>query len=281
LLYPIASFSSWASRWILYLFKVRFDPENIKPVFGKVELNNLLEESYDNNRNEHASFNHDVRIFQNALDFSKVKLRECIIPRTEVVAVEIEESLDELRDRFIETGLSKILVYKESIDNIVGYVHSSELFKNPKSIRSRIINIPFVPETMTASKLMALFMQEKRSIAVVVDEFGGTSGIVTLEDIMEEIFGEIEDEHDTTDLQFNKVGENEYILSGRLEIDFVSEKLDLDLPKSEDFETVAGLILYHYENLPKVNDVIKIKNMQFKILNATQNKIELVRLTLT
>ncbi|MFB6342663.1 hemolysin family protein [Saccharicrinis sp. FJH62] len=278
LLYPVASFSSWVSAKILRLFRVKFDTSEEKPVFGRIELNNLLEETYDSNQGESAPIDHDVKIFQNALDFSRVKLRECVIPRTEVVAVDIESSLEDLKLRFIETGLSKILIYKENIDHVVGYVHSSELFKNPKTLRSRIMNIPIVPETMAASKLLKVFMQEKRSIAVVVDEFGGTSGIVTMEDIMEEIFGEIEDEHDSTDLQINLVGENEYVLSGRLEIDDVNEKLNLELPKTDDFETVAGLILFHYENLPKVNDIIDIGKFKFKILKATENKIELVKL---
>ncbi|MFB6319064.1 hemolysin family protein [Saccharicrinis sp. FJH54] len=278
-LYPVASFSSWASAKILRIFRVRFDTMEEKPVFGRIELNNLLEETYENTNGDSVPIDHDVKIFQNALDFSRVKLRECVIPRTEVVAVDIDSSLEDLKQRFIETGLSKIVIYKENIDHVVGYVHSSELFKNPKTLRSRIMNIPIVPETMAASKLLKVFMQEKRSIAVVVDEFGGTSGIVTLEDIMEEIFGEIEDEHDSTDLQISSVGENEYILSGRVEIDNVNEKLNLELPKTDDFETVAGLILYHYENLPKVNDIIDIGKFKFKILKATENKIELVKLT--
>lgn len=279
LLYPIASFASLLSRKILGLFNVKFDAETEKPVFGKLELNSFLEESYENVNGETQLMDHDVKIFQNALDFSKIKLRECIIPRTEVVALDINTSLEELSLKFVETGLSKILIFKENIDNIIGYIHSSELFKNPKTLRSRVLDVPIVPETMAASKLLKLFMQEQKSIAVVVDEFGGTSGIVTLEDIMEEIFGEIEDEHDSTDLQASAVGDNEYILSGRLEIDYVNDVLGLNLPKSDDFETVAGLILFHHENLPNINDVIEIGSLIFKVLNASQNKIELVRLT--
>lgn len=279
LLYPIASFSSWASAKFLRLFKVKFDASEEKPVFGRIELNNLLEETYENKSGDMQSIDHDVKIFQNALDFSQVKLRECIIPRTEVIAIDIDSSLEELNQKFIETGLSKILIYKDSIDHVVGYIHSSELFKHPKTLRSRIMDIPIVPETMAASKLLKVFTQEKRSIAVVVDEFGGTSGIVTLEDIMEEIFGEIEDEHDSTDLTINTIGANEYELSGRVEIDYVNEKLGLELPKTDDFETVAGLILYHYENLPKVNDIVEINKFKFKILKALENKIELVKLS--
>jgi CBS domain containing-hemolysin-like protein len=279
-LYPIASFSTWVSRKMLQIFRVNFDSSSDKPVFGRVDLSNLLTQSYESHKANPDSMDHDVKLFHNALDFSKIKLRECIIPRTEVVAMDIDTTVEALNQKFVETGLSKILIYKENIDNIIGYIHSSELFKNPKSLRSRIIQVPIVPETMAASKLMQLFMKEKKSLAVVVDEFGGTAGIVTLEDVIEEIFGEIEDEHDSTDLKAEKIGENEYILSGRLEIEYVNEKFNIALPKTDDFETVAGLILYAHENLPKVNDIIIFNKFNFRILSATSNKIELVKLTI-
>jgi CBS domain containing-hemolysin-like protein len=279
-LYPIASFSTWVSKKMLQIFRVNFDSSSDKPVFGRVDLSNLLTQSYESHKANPDSMDHDVKLFHNALDFSKIKLRECIIPRTEVVAMDIDTTVEALNQKFVETGLSKILIYKENIDNIIGYIHSSELFKNPKSLRSRIIQVPIVPETMAASKLMQLFMKEKKSLAVVVDEFGGTAGIVTLEDVIEEIFGEIEDEHDSTDLKAEKIGENEYILSGRLEIEYVNEKFNIALPKTDDFETVAGLILYAHENLPKVNDIIIFNQFNFRILSATSNKIELVKLTI-
>ena len=279
-LYPIASFSTWISKKMLRIFKVNFDSNADKPVFGRVDLSNLLEQSYESHKANPESIDHDVKLFHNALDFSKIKLRECIIPRTEVVAMDIDTSVEALNQRFVETGLSKILIYKENIDNIIGYIHSSELFKNPKSLRSRIIQVPIVPETMAASKLMQLFMKEKKSLAVVVDEFGGTAGIVTLEDVIEEIFGEIEDEHDLTDLKAEKISDFEFILSGRLEIEYVNERFNLALPKTDDFETVAGLILYAHENLPKINDIITFDKFNFRILSATSNKIELVKLTI-
>lgn len=281
LFYPIASFSSWASKAILSWFNVNFNENTTQTVFGRIDINNMLEESIDSPQGEIAEVNKDVKLFQNALDFSNVRLRECVVPRTEVVAVDIEASLEELRQKFIESGFSKIVVYNENIDNIVGYIHSSEFFKNPKTLRSEVRQMPIVPETMAANKLMQLFMQQKKSIAVVVDEFGGTSGIVTLEDIMEEIFGEIVDEHDTIDLLAQKVSDNEFILSGRMEIDAVNEKFGLGLPESDEYETVAGLILNKLEKLPKVNEEIQIDQYQFKILNISPTKIEMVRLKLS
>ncbi len=281
LFYPIASFSSWASKAILSWFNVNFNENTTQTVFGRIDINNMLEESIDSPQGEIAEVNKDVKLFQNALDFSNVRLRECVVPRTEVVAVDIEASLEELRQKFIESGFSKIVVYNENIDNIIGYIHSSEFFKNPKTLRSEVRQMPIVPETMAANKLMQLFMQQKKSIAVVVDEFGGTSGIVTLEDIMEEIFGEIVDEHDTIDLLAQKVSDNEFILSGRMEIDAVNEKFGLGLPESDEYETVAGLILNKLEKLPKVNEEIQIDQYQFKILNISPTKIEMVRLKLS
>lgn len=273
--YPLASISAWLSFKLLRLLGIKIGINSDEYVFGKVDLHHILQENIVQNKEEIET---DVKLFQNALDFSKIKLRECIVPRTEIVAVDIDESLEILKQKFIETGFSKILIYKETIDNIVGYFHLSDLFKNPKSLRSRIRKIPFVPETMVANKLMSVFIQEKKSIAIVVDEFGGTAGVVTLEDIMEEIFGEIEDEHDNTAYQMQQVDETHFILSARLEIDFINEKLALDLPVSEDYETIAGLILYHNEHLPKANDEILVKKLKFKILKASTTRIELVNM---
>ena len=277
ILYPIAAFSSLVSRKLLGLFKVNVTTDEEKPVFGKVDLDHFVQESMLDVASAEIP-EHDVKIFQNALDFSSVRLRNCIIPRTEVEAVDIGVTIQEVAQRFIETGYSKILVYKENIDHIVGYLHSSELFKNPKDLRSRVNLLPIVPETMPASKLMSIFMQEKKSIAVVVDEFGGTSGIVTLEDIMEEIFGEIEDEHDTRDQIANRVGDNEFVMAGRVEIDFMNEEFGLSLPVSEEYETVAGLLLSYHKNFPQVNEEIMVDDFLFKILKVTQTRIELVRL---
>lgn len=188
--------------------------------------------------------------------------------------------IDQLKQRFIETGFSRILFYENHIDNIIGYVHSAIIFNSPSSIRPYLKNVMTIPETMPANKLLSTFIQEHLSIAVVVDEFGGTAGIVTTEDILEEIFGEIEDEHDTSDFIEKKINENEFILSGRFEIDFLNEKYNLNIPETEEFETLAGFILFHYESIPKINSIIQIENYTIKILKASNTKIELVHLTI-
>ena len=205
-------------------------------------------------------------------------MRDCIVPRTEIVACDTSATMEELRSKFIETGLSKILVYNENIDNIIGYIHSSELFKNPEDWTQHIRSVSIVPETMAANKLMKLLMQEKKSLAVVVDEFGGTSGIVTLEDLVEEIFGEIEDEHDMKSHVAKKVSDNEYLLSGRMEIDTLNEMFGLDLPESDDYVTIAGFILHFYQKFPKLNETVQIDKYSFKIIKVTATKIELVRM---
>ena len=218
-----------------------------------------------------------LRFFQNALDFSNVRLRDCIVPRTEIVACDKTATLG-IAFSFIETRLSKILVYNENIDDIVGYIHSSELFKNPEDWTQSIRSVSIVPETMAANKLMKVLMQDKKSMAVVVDEFGGTSGIVTLEDLVEEIFGEIEDEHDIKSYVAKKVGDDEYLLSGRMEIDALNEKFDLELPESDDYVTIAGFILHFYQKFPKLNETVVIDKYSFKIIKVTATKIELVRM---
>ncbi len=276
-LYPIASFSAYMSRIFFKLIGYNIKDKAEEAEFGRVDLHHILSESMDQTDEPLEA---DVKLFQNALDFSKVKLRECAIPRTEICAVEIDEPQEKLVQMFIESGYSKILVFKETIDNIIGYVHLSDLFKNPKTLQSRIRKIPFVVETMAANKLMSLFMQENKSIAVVVDEFGGTSGVVTLEDIMEEIFGEIEDEHDSNDYHIQQIDSNCYELSARLEIDYVNEKLGLELPESEDYETIAGMILFFNEDMPKVNDEIRVEDFSIKIVKSSATRIELVHLRL-
>ena len=221
----------------------------------------------------------EVRIFQNALDFSRLKLKNCIVPRTEIVAIELNASVSELLDVFVKSSYSRILVYKENIDNIVGYVHSSDMFDKPADIRSLLNPLVVVPETMAANKLLKLFLQQRKGIALVVDEFGGTAGVITLEDVMEEIFGEIEDEHDDENEHIAKqLNPDEYLLSGRLEIKEVNEQFGLELPVSEDYVTIAGLILSRNQILPAKNDVIPIEEYQFSILRMAATRIELVRL---
>ena len=277
ILYPISKFSSGVSYLFLRLFGMKVNKEASAKAFGKVDLDYFVQSSIDNAESE-ETLDTEVKIFQNALDFSTVKIRDCIVPRTEVVAVALDTSLEELKNRFVESGISKIIVYDGNIDNVVGYIHSSEMFRNPKDWRDHVKEVPIVPETMAAHKLMKLFTQQKKTIAVVVDEFGGTSGIVSLEDLVEEIFGDIEDEHDNTSYICKQIGEHEYVLSARLEIEKVNETFDLDLPESDDYLTVGGLILNQYQSFPKLHELVSVGKYQFKIIKVTATKIELVRL---
>ena len=276
-LYPISKFSSGVSYLFLRLFGMKVNKEASAKAFGKVDLDYFVQSSIDNAESE-ETLDTEVKIFQNALDFSAVKIRDCIVPRTEVVAVALDTSLEELKGRFVESGISKIIVYDGNIDNVVGYIHSSEMFRSPKDWRDHVKEVPIVPETMAAHKLMKLFMQQKKAIAVVVDEFGGTSGIVSLEDLVEEIFGDIEDEHDNTSYICKQIGEHEYVLSARLEIEKVNETFNLELPESDDYLTVGGLILNQYQSFPKLHELVSVGKYQFKIIKVTATKIELVRL---
>ena len=276
-LYPISKFSSGVSYLFLRLFGMKVNKEASAKAFGKVDLDYFVQSSIDNAESE-ETLDTEVKIFQNALDFSAVKIRDCIVPRPEVVAVALDTSLEELKGRFVESGISKIIVYDGNIDNVVGYIHSSEMFRSPKDWRDHVKEVPIVPETMAAHKLMKLFMQQKKTIAVVVDEFGGTSGIVSLEDLVEEIFGDIEDEHDNTSYICKQIGEHEYVLSARLEIEKVNETFNLELPESDDYLTVGGLILNQYQSFPKLHELVSVGKYQFKIIKVTATKIELVRL---
>ena len=269
-LYPISKLSSGLSCIFLRIFGMKVNKDASDKAFGKVDLDYFVQSSIDNAENE-EELDTEVKIFQNALDFSNIKIRDCIVPRTEVVAVDLTTSLDELKSRFIESGISKIIVYD-------GYIHSSEMFRAPTNWHENVKQVPIVPETMSANKLMKLFMQQKKTIAVVVDEFGGTSGIVSLEDLVEEIFGDIEDEHDNTSYISKQIDEHEYVLSGRLEIEKVNETFGLDLPESDEYLTVGGLILNQYQSFPKLHEVIRVGRYQFKIIKVTATKIELVRL---
>ena len=276
-LWPISRFSTMLSRIILRIFGFKVEKEKNDDAFTKVDLDYLVQTSIDNAENE-DDIDEEVKIFQNALDFADTKVRDCMVPRTEIKAVEDNCSLDELMTAFVESGKSKIIVYHEDVDHITGYIHSSEMFRQPEKWLDNIQQMPYVPETMTARKLMQMFLQQKKSLAVVVDEFGGTSGIVSLEDIVEEIFGEIEDEHDSSNYVAKQLPDGEYILSARLEIDTINEKFDLDLPESEEYMTLGGLILHYYQSFPKLNEVVKIGRFEFRIIKNTMTKIELVRL---
>lgn len=276
-LWPISKFSTFLSKVILRVFGLKMDDESADDGFSKVDLDYLVQSSIDNAEKD-SDINDEVKIFQNALDFSDTKVRDCMVPRTEIQAVDWDASLEELQQKFVESGNSKIVVYKEDIDHIEGYIHSSELFRSPKKWQEHIRTMPFVPETMQAQKLMKIFLQQKKTLGVVVDEFGGTSGLVSLEDIVEEIFGDIEDEHDSTKYVAKQTADGDYLLSARLEIDKVNEMFDLDLPESDEYMTIGGLILHEYQSFPKLNEVVKFDKYEFKIIKSTSRKIELVQL---
>lgn len=278
LLWPISKIATFLSRLQLRLVGIKTTEEDDGEGFTKVDLDYLVQSSIDNAPND-ESLDNEVKIFQNALDFPDIKVRDCMIPRTEINAVDQDDcTLAQLKQKFVESGNSKIIVYKSDIDHIIGYIHSSEMFHNPTHWQDCVRILPFVPETMPAQKLMKIFLQQKKSLGVVVDEFGGTSGIVSLEDIVEEIFGDIQDEHDTDNYVAKKLDDGDYLLSARLEIDKVNEMFDLDLPESDEYMTLGGLILHEYRSFPKLNEEISIGKYSFKIIKNTMTKIELVRL---
>ena len=277
ILYPISRFVTMLSRGLMRMVGIHIEKEPDDKEFTRVDLDYLVQSSIDNAKNE-EEIEDEVKIFQNALEFTETRVRDCMVPRTEIDAVEDTCSTEQLKQMFIESGHSKVIVYHEDIDHVVGYIHSSEMFHHPKDWRKGIRKLTFVPETMQASRLMKTFMQQQRSLAIVVDEFGGTSGLIALEDIVEEIFGEIEDEHDSNNYVAKHLEDGDYMLSARLEIEKVNEMFDLKLPESDEYMTVGGLILHEYQSFPKLNEIVKIGRFEFKIVKNTATKIELVRL---
>lgn len=276
LFYPISKVIMVVSNFLLkVVFKTQ--SEEVQSVFSRVELGNFISEQLES-VNESKEIDSEIQIFQNALEFQSVKAREAMIPRTEIVAVDLSESISVIRNLFIETGLSKILVYKNNLDEIIGYIHSFELFKKPSKLRSILLPVECVPETMMINDVLNNLIKKRKSIAVVIDEYGGTSGIITVEDIIEELFGEIEDEHDSIALLENKINNREFEFSARLEVDYLNENYNLDLQEEEAYETLGGLIVYHTENIPSQNEIINIENYQFKILKVSNTKIEEVHL---
>lgn len=274
--YPVTHFLIGLSHFLLKkVYKTGIDRQKDLYVFGKVDLDHLVKETRNSDISLEAT-DTEIKIFKNALDFSKVKLRDCMVPRTEIVAIDQNSSVNELSQLFIETGFSKILLYNENIDNIVGYINSKELFKNPQNIMQKIIKMPIVPETMNANKLLRVLMQQKKSLALVVDEFGGTAGIITVEDIIEEVIGEIEDEHDTIEIIEKQLSENNYVFSGKIPIDSINKKYNLKLPESNEYDTLAGFILFNTGRIPELYDKIEINNFAFKIMRIKKKRIELV-----
>ena len=278
ILYPISRFSALISRGLLRLLGIKMQKKTEGKEFTKVDLDYLVQTSIDNAKDD-DDLDDEVELFHNALDFADTKVRDCMVPRTEIDAVDIEDcTVEQLKNKFVESGHSKIVVYRDDIDHIIGYIHSSELFKQVGDLSKHVRTMPFVPETMAARKLMHIFLQQKKSLGVVVDEFGGTSGIVSLEDIVEEITGDIEDEHDNQKYVAKQLSDGDYMLSARLEIEKVNELFNLDLPESDDYMTVGGLILHEYQSFPKLNEIVTIGHFEFKIIKNTMTKIELVRL---
>ena len=275
-MYFFASLVVFFSNFVLKKI-IRVKLLDQKRVFGRVDLRQYIEEHATKVKDKNT-LEPEIQIFQNALDFSKVKARGCMVPRNEIVAMNISEDINKLANKFVETGLSKILIYRDNIDQIIGYTHSYELFKKPTDIKSILLPVALVPETMTANDILNLFIKERKSIAVVIDEFGGTSGLLTIEDIIEEIFGEIEDEHDLTDYQEVQISEKEFIFSGRHEIDYLNEKYNFNIPESNDYETLSGFIVNRCESIPKQNERIKAGSFVLEILKVDQTKVETVKL---
>ena len=263
------------------MLKVFFKTEGdqIQLAFTKVELGNYISEQMESVE-EQDDVDTEIQIFQNALEFSEVKAREVMIPRTEIIAVEISDSVKSLNALFTETGRTKILVYKDTVDDILGYVHSFELFKKTKTIKSMLTLVEFVPETVLIKDVLNVLTKKRRSIAVVLDEYGGTSGIMTVEDIVEELFGEIEDEHDSVELTEEQLTNDSFSFSARLEVDYLNETYKLNLPESESYETLGGLIVNHTEDIPQLKDTIIIENFKFTIIEVSSTKIDSVHLKL-
>ncbi len=275
--YPVSVSSVWFSNFFIKIFtntKTSKNKENI--VLKKIDLDNFLSDT-DESDNEDTDTAGEIKIFKNALEFSDIKVRECIVPRNEIVAENINTGIEKLKKKFISSGFSKIFIYKENIDNIIGYVHSLAIFKHSKTIKSALEEISVIPETMPVNKLLNKLLKEHKSVALVVDEFGGTSGIVTMEDIIEEIFGEIEDEHDETVFIETRISDNEFIFSARIEIDYLNDKYKLNLPESEEFETLAGYIFFLHKQMPDKNEIIETNNYTFEILKIDEPKIDTVR----
>jgi CBS domain containing-hemolysin-like protein len=273
LLYPLASFFVSLSEWILkYLFNVRLHDQ--KEAFNRVDLEQFLQQTREQSEDNNEL---NTELFEAALSLPSIKIRQCLVPRKEIEALDIQSPVSVLRQKFVETKLSKLVIYERNIDHIIGYVHQLSLFKNPPDIRSILLPIPAVPESMSATDLIARFSKERKSIAWVVDEFGGTAGIITMEDLLEEIFGEIKDEYDVEEFVEKQLADKEYIFSGRLELDYLNEKYGFDLPVNES-ETLSGFIITQHESIPRQRERIIIGNHEFEILNVGDTRIETVKM---
>ncbi len=276
-LYPIAKLITLLAVGLLRLFGARVRNDNHLHGFDRGDLNQMLEEVAACEP-ESEEEEQEIRLFRNALDFSELKVRDCMVPRVDIEAIEINAAIDELAAKFVDTNYSRIFIYDGSIDNIVGYVNTKSMFRMPATIREVLMEVDYVPESLSAQKLLSMFTKKHHAIAVVVDEFGGTAGMVSMEDVLEEIFGDIEDEHDENDLVEKSVGNNTYVLSCRLEVDYLNEKYSLGIPESEEYDTLAGYIIYYYEGIPSQGEVIRIDDKEIKILRMSGSKLELARI---
>lgn len=277
LLYPLARFTTMLSYGILRLFGRKNEVGEVDMQFDRSDLEHLLDSN--NIDTQHEVADQEIKILQNALDFADLRVRDCMISRVDIEAVDVEDtSIDELTKRFVESMYSRIFVWKESIDNIIGYVNVKSLFHQPKSINEVLIEVDFVAETMPLQEMLEHFMKSKSNIAVVIDEFGGTAGIISLEDVLEQIFGDIEDEHDKPEMVEKQVGENEYVFSCRLDVEYLNEKYSLDIEESEEYDTLAGYIIYNYGGLPVAGEIVSVDNLRIKILRTTRSRLELARI---
>lgn len=269
--YPLASGLILLAEWLLkYVFNIRLDKSKV--AFRRSDLKNLFQQTADEERQER-----NTRLLENAQELPKIRIRQCLVPRKEIVGIDISSSMQEVKKKFAETKLSKLLVYENNIDHIIGYIHQLDLFKKPENIQSVLLPIPAVPETMTATDLINKFMRERKSIAWVVDEFGGTAGIVTMEDVLEELFGEIEDEYDTEEFIEKRISDHEFLFSGRLELDYLEKKYGLSFPKDE-YETLSGFIIHHHETIPRQKERIIIDDYEFEIISVSETRIETVKM---
>lgn len=275
-LYPVARFTTLLSHGILRLAGRRVEERNITPSFNREDLAALLDASVSE---QHAEPDHEFKLFQNALDFADLRVRDCMVPRVDIEAVDLDATtIEQLTARFVDTKYSRIFVWRESIDNIVGYVNSKSLFTCPQRLSDVVMEVNYVPETMPLQALLENFIKHRSNIAVVIDEFGGTAGIISLEDVLEQIFGEIEDEHDIQELTEKQVGEAEYVFSCRLEVKYLNERYGLGIEESREYDTLAGFIIYHYEGIPTAGETVVIGNLQVRILRTTRSRVELARI---
>ena len=275
LLYPVARFTTLLSHGILRLLGRRVEEKNITPSFDREDLAALLDAS---GQETHSEPDNELKLFQNALDFADLRVRDCMVPRVDVEAVDIDDTtIEQLTARFVESKYSRIFVWRKSIDNIIGYVNSKSLFTRPERISDVMMEVNYVPETMPLQLVLENFIKHRSNIAVVIDEFGGTAGIISLEDVLEQIFGEIEDEHDVPDLVEKQVGADEYVFSCRLEVKYLNERYGLGIEESREYDTLAGFIIYHYEGIPGAGETVFIGNLQLRILRTTRSRIELAR----